>query len=142
MWQRSLFNPAMNRLLTAPSVGAFVGAIEGGIVFRTLTVIDSRSGPWLGGDETTIMIGFVLGLIVGGFAGVVIGIVVALTKARWLLGLSIGTLAGLLIAAYIFLSGTRDENILRALGGLSIPCLGSVGLLSAVLTSFSRLKSE
>jgi len=71
----------MDRLLTAPLVGAIVGAVEGGIVFRTLTVIDSRSGPWLGGDETTIMIGFVVGLIVGGFAGVVIGIIVALTKS-------------------------------------------------------------
>lgn len=132
----------MDRLLTAPSVGAFVGAVEGGIVFRTLTVIDSRSGPWLGGNETTIMIGFVLGLIVGGFAGVVIGIIVALTKARWLLGLSIGTVAGFMIAAYIIITGSPDEHILRMLGGLSIPCLGSVGLLSAVLTSFSRLKSE
>ena len=132
----------MNRLLTAPSVGAFVGAIEGGIAFRTLTVIDSRSGPWLGGNDTSIMIGFVLGLIVGGFAGVVIGIIVALTKARWLLGLSIGTVAGFMIAAYIFITGSPDEHILRMLGGLSIPCLGSVGLLSAVLTSSSRLKSE
>jgi len=132
----------MNRLLTAPSVGAFVGAIEGGIVFRTLTVIDSRSGPWLGGNDTSIMMGLVVGLILGGIAGAAIGVIVALSKARWLLGLLIGTLAGLMIAACIFLSGTPDENILRALGGLSIPCLGSVGLLSAVLTSFSRLKSE
>jgi len=113
----------MNRLLTAPSVGAFVGAIEGGIVFRTLTVIDSRSGPWLGGNDTSIMIGLVLGLILGSIAGAAIGVIVAVSKARWLLGLLIGTLAGLMIAAYIFLTSTRDENILRALGGLSIPCL-------------------
>ena len=131
----------MDRLLTAPLVGAIVGALEGGIVFRTLTVIDSRSGLWMGGNETTIMIGFVLGLIVGGFAGVVIGIIVALMKARWLLGLLIGTVAGFMIAAYIFITGSPEEHILRMMGGLSIPCLGSVGLLSAVLTSYSRLKS-
>lgn len=131
----------MNRLLTAPLVGAFVGAIEGGIVFRTLTAIESRSGLWLGGDDATIMIGLIFGLIAGGFAGAVVGIIVALTKARWLQGLFIGILAGLMITVYIFLTTTPLDNALRAAVSLSIPCLGSAGLLSAVLTGSSRLKS-
>lgn len=124
----------MTRLVTAPSVGALVGALEGGILMRSLAVIDSRSGPLLGGNDETIMVAFFVGLIFGGIAGAVIGIVVALTQAKALIGLAIGTLGGITMALLFFTNTSPDDDMLRILAAFAIPCLGSIGLLSAALT--------
>ena len=55
----------MTRLITAPCVGLVVGALEIGIVFTILTVIDVERGKPAGADNEMIYLGTGLGIIFG-----------------------------------------------------------------------------
>ena|SRR5690349_7175448 len=125
----------MTRLVTAPGIGLVAGALEGGIVFTILTIIDVQRGKPAGVDNKMIYLGTVLGIILGGFVGAVIGLVVALGNAGGRGGLVIGSLAGVALAIYVFRGTGPYDDLIRILAVIVFPAAQSMGLLSAVLTS-------
>ena len=52
----------MTRFLTAPGIGLVVGALEGGVAFTILTLIDVERGKPAAADNELIYLGTVLGL--------------------------------------------------------------------------------
>lgn len=125
----------MTRLLTAPCVGLVVGALEGGIVFTILTIIDVQRGKPAGVNNEMIYLGTWLGVILGGFVGAVIGLVVALCDAGGRGGLVIGSLAGVALAIYLFHGTGPYDDLMRMLAVIVLPVAQSMGLFSAVLTA-------
>ena len=125
----------MTRLITAACVGLVVGALEIGIVFTILTVIDVERGKPAGADNEMIYLGTGLGIIFGGFVGGVIGLIVALSSAGGRGGLVIGSLAGLVLAIYVLQGTGPYDDLIRMLAVIIFPAAQSMGLLSAVLTA-------
>jgi uncharacterized membrane protein len=125
----------MKRFVTAPCVGFLVGALEGGVVFTILTLIDVERGKSAGVDNELIYLGTGLGIVLGGLAGAVIGLVVALRNAGARDGLVIGSIAGVALAIYLFRGTGPYDDLMRTLALIAIPGAASMGLLSAVLTT-------
>lgn len=123
------------RFLTAPGVGLAVGALEGGIVFAILTIIDVQRGQPAGVDNELIYLGIGLGIIFGGFVGGVIGLIVALSNAGARGGLLIGSIAGVALAIFIFRDTGPFDDLTRILAVIVIPAAQSMGILSAILTA-------
>ena len=71
----------MTRLITAPCLGAFLGALQGGTVFTILTVIDVQNGAPAAVDNKLIYLGTLLGMIFGSVVGGLIDLSVALVNA-------------------------------------------------------------
>lgn len=112
-----------------------MGALEGGIVFSGLMVIESRAGFLFGDASDWLIPTFIMGLVCGVIAGGVIGVLVALLDAPGSLGASIGSIVGLVLGLAIFVATTPLDQTIRLLAILVIPAGGSIGLLSAVLTA-------
>ncbi|HXQ34523.1 MAG TPA: hypothetical protein VN843_10975 [Anaerolineales bacterium] len=125
----------MRRFITAPCVGLVVGALEGGIVFTILTLIDVERGKSPGINNEMIYLSTWLGIIFGGFVGGVIGLVVAVSNSQLRGGLVIGSLAGVALAVHIFRGTGPYDDLARTLAVIVIPAAQSMGLLSAVLTA-------
>jgi hypothetical protein len=130
----------MTRLVTAPFVGALVGALEGGIVFTVMTIIDVRRGAYAGIDNDLIYLGAIYGMIFGGFVGGVTGLIVALRDARGRGGLLLGTAIGFACAIFIYVRVGPLDDMWTMLALIVIPGAASMGLMSAILTA-SRKKS-
>jgi len=126
------------RLITAPLVGALVGAIEEGAVFLILTIIDPhRNHYWFNSDDF-IYLAAAIGMIFGGVLGGIIGLVVALRNARGREGLWLGIAIGLAGAVFIVLR-TFPPGDQEGIVALSfIPAGASIGYLSAVFTGSNR----
>ncbi len=126
----------MLRLITAPLVGLLLGALEGGIVFTILTIIDiRRHPPIIFGGDAGIYLGAIAGIILGSVCGAAIGLVVALLNAGGRRGLLLGSAMGLVIMIYLFVTaGPRDE-MMRTLALIVVPAGASIGFVSAVLTA-------
>ena len=123
---------SMTRLITAPVVGAVAGALEMGVVFFILTVIDEApSGP----NNEFVYLGAAIGIILGSFVGGVIGLIVALLNAGRGRGLLIGTLVGLAIAIYLFVTTSYHDDMHRMLAVIVVPAASSIGLIAAALTA-------
>ncbi len=124
----------MTRLVTAPCVGALAGALEGGIVFAYLSIIDVQQGAPAGFNNELIYAGIVLGIILGAIFGAVIGLIVALLNVGSVRGLLLGSLVGLLLCIYLFLTTGYHDNIKRMLAVIVVPGATSIGFIAAVLT--------
>lgn len=123
------------RLITAPAVGLILGAIEGGIVFAILTIIDiQRNPPVIFGGEEGVYLGAIIGMILGGIGGAAIGLAVALRNARGRDGLWLGGAMGLAMMIYLFATTSYREEVMRTLALIVVPAGASIGLVSAVLT--------
>lgn len=124
----------MTRFLTAPAVGLLVGALEGGIVFTIMTLIEVERGVWAGADNELVYLATALGIFFGGIVGAVIGFVVAVSKAGIRGGLVIGTLAGVALSIYVFRGTGPYDDVARTLALIVFPAAQSVAVLSAVLS--------
>ena len=123
------------RLITAPAVGLLLGAIEGGIVFAILTLIDiERNPPVIFGGDEGVYLGAIVGIIFGGIGGAAIGLAVALRDARGRGGLWLGGAMGLAMMIYLFATTTYREEMMRTLALIVVPAGASIGLVSSVLT--------
>ena len=128
------------RLLTAPLVGALVGAIEEGTVFLILTITDPhRNEYWFTGDEFTYLAA-AIGMFFGGVLGGIIGLVVALRNARGREGFWLGVGIGLASTVFLVLRTfpPADQEAIVALS--FVPAGASIGFLSAVLTKQNRAR--
>ena len=128
----------MTRLVTAPCLGAFLGALQGGTVFTILTVIDVQNGAFAGVNDELIYLGTVLGLIFGSVVGGVIGLTVALMNAGAVRGLVLGTLIGLAFALLVIIRVGANDEAWTTVAISVVPGGASVGLLSAFLTGARR----
>ena len=116
-------------------MGLLVGALEGGIVFTIITLIDVERGMSVGVGNEWIYLATALGIIFGGFVGAVIGLVVAVSKAGIRGGLVIGTLAGAALSIHVFRGTGPYDDLARTLALIVFPAAQSVALLSAILTA-------
>ncbi len=124
----------MTRLVTAPFVGALVGALEIGIVFTVWTIIDVRHGAYAGINNDLIYLGAIYGMIFGGFVGGVTGLIVALRDARGRSGLWLGSLIGLGFAILVVVRTWPLDDAWTTIALILIPSGASMGFMSAVLT--------
>ena len=119
----------MTRLVTAPCLGALLGALEGGTVFTILTVIDVQHGAPAGVDNELIYLGTLLGMIFGSVVGGVIGVSVALTKAGAVRRLWLGGLIGLGFALLVAIRVWPLDDAWTVVAISVVPGGASVGLL-------------
>ena len=125
----------MMRFITAPFVGAFVGALEGGIVFAILVIFDVERGRPSGWDDPWLPLITLYGTIFGGFVGFVIGLLVALRNAGGRDGLLIGAGIGVVCSIYLLMKVGLGHYGYVALEVIVLPAAASMGFLSAVLTA-------
>lgn len=129
----------MNRIAVTAFVGALLGAIEGGVVFCLVLVLESGEGQMLGGVSGWIVPILIIGLICGAIFGGIIGLVVGLLRARVTKGVAVGSGVGLMVVLVVVLLGFPLDYITMllvltaALGGASI------GLVTALLTSRAQM---
>ncbi|HKR21428.1 MAG TPA: hypothetical protein VJS17_02490 [Pyrinomonadaceae bacterium] len=123
------------RFVTAPCIGLLVGALEGGIVFAILTIIDVQRATGQGIDTELLYLTTTSGIVYGSIVGAVIGVVVALRDAGGLGGLVIGSLAGVALAIYIIYDTPRFDDFMRTLAVIVFPAAQSIGLLSSGLSA-------
>lgn len=122
------------KLLTAPLVGALLGAIEEGTVFFVLTITDEHLHDWLLSADLWVQLAVVIGMIFGGVLGGIIGLVVALRNAQRREGFWLGIGIGLIGAVFVvFRTFPSDEWGIVALS--FVPAGASIGFLSAIVTS-------
>ena len=125
----------MTRLITAPCTGALAGALEGGIVFAVLSIIEVKQGAFSGVNNELIYVVILLGVIMGTIVGGVIGLFIALLNAGSRQGLLLGLLVGLALSIYLFVTSGYHDNIRRMLAVIVVPAAASTGLISAILTA-------
>ena len=129
------------RLITAPCVGAVVGAVENGVFFALVAVIDHTPGNWPALNEEWIFFVATWGLVIGGVLGGIIGLVVALKDALGRGGLLIGSAIGFACAVFIVSRvGLYEpiDNPWTILALFTIPAAASMGFLSAVATGSNK----
>jgi hypothetical protein len=124
----------MTRLVTAPCVGALLGALEGGTVFTILTIIDVQHGAYAGVNNELIYVGTLVGMIFGGLVGGVIGLSVALMNVGTVRGLVLGTLIGLAFAVFVVIRTWPLDDFWSTIAVSVVFGGASVGLVSAFLT--------
>jgi len=125
---------AMKKFLTSTLVGAFLGALEGGVIFGAVLIRESGDGFVIGGVGDWIILIFIMGLIYGGIAGAIIGVLVALLNARGSIGLAVGIAVGL-VAAEVLVMSTLSLDVIAVLVAITtILGGGSIGLVTALLT--------
>ena len=129
------------RFITAPIVGALVGALEGGIVFAMLVIIDVEAGRPSGWDDPWLPLVTLWGTIFGGFVGFVIGLLVALRNAGGRDGLLIGAGVGVVCSIYLLMKLGLGHYGYVTLEVIVLPAAASMGFLAAVLTA-PRKKPE
>jgi hypothetical protein len=125
----------LKQTLTATLVGTFLGALEGGVLYIVLLVLESRDGGFvIGGVSDWIIPIFIMGLICGGIIGAIIGAIVVLLNARGFAGLLVGMGVGLVATEIVFLSYATFSAITGLLAIATVLGGGSIGLLTALLT--------
>lgn len=129
----------MTRLVTAPCVGALLGALEAGTVFTILTVIDVQNGAYAGVNNELVYLGTVLGMISGTIVGGLIGLSVALMNAGAARGLWLGSLIGLAFALFVVIRiGWPLDDPYAVVAISVVPGGASVGLLCGLLPRARR----
>lgn len=126
----------MTRFVTAPSVGALAGALEMGILFFILTVVDEAPS---GANNEFVYLGAAIGIIFGSFVGAVIGLVVVLLKAGSSRGLLVGGLAGLALALCLFATSDPLDDFKRTLAVIVVPAAASIGLISSAMIERNKV---
>ena|ERR1700752_3036798 len=132
----------MKRIAITTLVGALLGAVEGGVVFCVVLVIESGEGQMLGGVNTWILPILIIGLICGAIFGGTIGLVLSLLRARVTNGLVVGSGLGLMVVLVAVLLGFPLDYITGLLflaAGLGGASIGSV---TALLTSRAQTTSN
>ena len=125
----------MKRIAVTTLVGALLGAIEGGVVFCVMLLIESGEGQMLGGVNSWILPVLLVGLICGGIFGGVVGLVVSLLRARVTYGLAIGSGFGLMAVLVVVFLGFPLDYITLLLVLAAVLGGASIGLVTALLTS-------
>jgi hypothetical protein len=129
----------MKSIAVTTLVGALLGAIEGGVVFCLMLVLETGEGQMLGGVNSWIVPVLIIGLICGAIFGGIIGLVVSLLRAQATKGVAVGSGVGLMVVLVVILIGFPLDYITMLLVLAVVLGGASIGLVTAVLTSRAQM---